>query len=190
MPSTSTLRPTSLKGSLLSQIPLVLSMGLGAALTRQPATGVILGGALFLAWRMVGVREVLCRDHRRGIRLARSGEPAEALIALQDSEAFWVRHPTLDRYRWFFLGSAGPYSFLTLARYNQAYCLTLLKRHRDALAVLEKVLSSSPGMIEARELRDELQSEDLKEESTWDDPKGADRTWTFDDLFPNSRDET
>ena len=185
-----TLRPSSLKGSLLSQIPLFLSMGLGALVAPNPAVGMIVGAAVFLTWRMVIVREVVCRDHRRGLRLAREGSYEEALLALRASEEFWMRHAAVDRLRWLLLGSAGPYSFLTLSQYNQACCLVQLKRPGAAFEVLGHVLTLAPGMPEARELRAELEEESLRDESTWDDPKSADRTWSFEDLFPNVRDET
>lgn len=52
--------------------------------------------------------------------------------------------------------SAGPYSFQTLARYNQAHCLSRLKRGPEALAVLDALLSEDPRNTLAQTLNEIL----------------------------------
>jgi len=60
---------------------------------------IVVGLFAYLFFRLVVVRRIICRDHRSGVALTRSGKFPEAIAAFQRSEKFWERHPTLDRYR-------------------------------------------------------------------------------------------
>ena len=173
-----TVRPTSARGVVVSLLLLGACCAVGVALARRPEVGIIAGAAVFLAWRIF-VREVVCRHHRRGIRLTQAKDFRGGLAAFQASEAWWKDHPTLDQYRWALLGSSGPYGFLVLARYNQAYCLSRLARVKDALATLEGVLTEAPNMEPARELLAQLQASTPQGDATWHDH--AESTWVFDD---------
>lgn len=182
--SVSTIRPTSMLGSIVSLGTLALFCAVGALVAPRAEIGILAGALVFLAYRLA-VREWLCRAHRRGMRMTQAGNFREGLGAFQESERFWVGHPTLDRYRWALLASAGPYSFLTLARYNQAYCLSRLNRVKDASKVLERVLADSPQMGPAIELRDSLDkvlnTGEPGAERTWADHDPAESTWVFDE---------
>ena len=182
MAAVPTERPTSILGALISLGTLFVFCMAGALVAHRPEVGVLAGAALFLVYRLV-VREGLCRDHRQGIRLTRSGDFRGGLEAFKRSETFWGGHQTLDRYRWVVLGSSGPYRFLTLARYNQAYCLSRLNRVPDAARLVEKVLQECPQMSAAVELKAALQnamSGDPSAERTWNDHL-AESTWVFDE---------
>ena len=183
--SVSTIRPASALGTFISLGMLGVFSGVGALLAPRAEIGILGGAALFLVYRLI-VREWLCRDHRRGMRLTQGGNFREGLIAFQRSEAFWRRHPTLDRYRWALLASAGPYSFHALARYNQAYCLSRLNRVTEAYKVLEAVLVEAPDMGPAVELRDSLAkvvhtAAEPGADRTWADSDPAESTWVFDE---------
>jgi len=189
MAAVPTERPTSILGALISLGTLLVFCVAGALVAPRPEVGVLVGAAIFLVYRLV-VREGLCRDHRRGIRLTRAGDFRGGLDAFKRSEAFWGRHALLDRYRWVVLGSSGPYRFLTLARYNQAYCLSRLNRVPEAMRLVEQVLGESPKMSAALELKAALLnalSGDPTAERTWNDHL-AESTWVFDEPGRKSED--
>lgn len=151
----SIVKPVRWREALLSLCPFVVALALTrlAGLTHPTSTLVALGA--YLAYR-IAVRFVLCRDHRRGVALARAGRFHEALAAFERSERVWARRRTLDRFRAVLLGSGTPWPFEILARYNQAYALSRLGRGEEALALLTAVLEEDPSMYLARELRDVL----------------------------------
>ena len=152
----STVRPASRLGSVLTLVPLTLVIaalwlaGLGSG------GAVLVGSALYLLYRYVVVRRVLLRDHRRGVIELRAGRFEAGLEAFVRSEQVWAKRPRLDRYRALLLGSAAAHGFHLLARYNQAYALSRLGEGEEAIARLDEVLERAPDMLVARELRDVL----------------------------------
>lgn len=144
-------------GALLTLVPLalfVLAPWLAGASLYPSA--VLFGSLSFLLYRLIVVRAILCRDHRRGVVLTRRGRFEEAVVAFEASERVWGQRPTLDRFRALLLGSATPYRFTVLARYNRAYALSRLGRGEESLAILQNLLAEDASMLPARELRDVL----------------------------------
>ncbi len=183
MESVPTERPTSVLGSVVSLGTLLLFCAVGAMLAPRAEIGILGGAAVFMIYRLA-VRELLCRDHRQGVRLSRSGDFRGGLAAFQKSETLWARHPVLDRYRWLLLGSSGPYPFATLARYNQAYCLSRMNRVTEAMKIVQRVLQDDPKMGPALELKAMLEnalSGGTGAERTWSDQNPAEATWIFDE---------
>lgn len=151
----SIIKPVRLLGVLLS---LVLPLGcvLIAERVLGPGVGPIVGLFVYIFYRLVIVRRIVCRDHRRGVVLTRQGKFVEAISAFRRSEEFWERHPTLDRYRALLLGSPTSHGFHLFALYNQAYCLCRLQNGTEARPLIDRVLAKAPDMLPARELRDIL----------------------------------
>lgn len=139
--------------------------------------GAAAGLVAFLVYRVVVVRMVLCRDHRRGIGLSMDGEYAAALAAFSQSEAAWTRRAWLDQRRGWLMGITSQWPFLALALYNQGYCLARLGRTPEAVAMLDEALARYPDLGPARELRGSLlaTSGSLRGEDWGDllDPPGA-----------------
>lgn len=190
MESVPTERPTSLLGSIVSLGTLLVFCVVGALLLPRAELGILTGAATFLVYRLV-VRLVLCRDHREGVLLTRSGDFRGGLAAFQRSEQVWSRHPRLDRYRWLLLGSSGPYPFATLALYNQAYCLSRLNRVQEAGQIVTRVLAIDPTMGPALDLERSLRRalpDEPGAERTWSDNNPAESTWIFDDPMRKSDD--
>lgn len=167
------LRPTSILGTMVSLTMLGVVCAICVAFMPTPMAGILLGAGLFLVYRVFLVRELLCRSHRMGIRYSQEGNYEAALEAFERSERFWERHPLLDQWRWVLLGSTGPYSFLALARYNQAWCLAKLKREGAALAVLDRLEASGAHLPMARRLHEALHAgwrAFTTDPSPWTDP--------------------
>lgn len=156
MAKTSTIRPVSLGGSLLTLVPLAGLVGLGLLAGLPPRDAVLTAALLFLLYRWVLVRRVLLSDHRAGILAMRAGRFEDGLRAFEKSEAFFARHRWLDRWRAPVLGSASAWGFEVLARYNQAYALSRLGRGEEALEAASALLEAHPGVVPAQELRDVL----------------------------------
>lgn len=149
----SIVRPTRTAGVLLALVlPALLAATFSVCLGRE--RGIPIGLAVYVAYRLVVVRRLVCRDHRLGIVLTRRGKFEEAIVSFRKSEAFWAAHPTLDRFRALVLGSPTSHGFHAFAIYNQAYCLSRLGRGGEARDLLDRVLSEHPDMLPARELRD------------------------------------
>ncbi len=151
----STVRPAKLTGILLALVPATVVVA-GASAIFGWNLGSLIGLAVFVAYRLMIVRRIVCADHRRGVVLSRRGKFDEAIAAFKRSQAFWARHGTLDRFRAPLLGSAVTYPFHVLAQYNQAYCLSRMGQGDAARVVLSDVLAQCPNMLPARELSDVL----------------------------------
>ena len=139
----------------LVPLSLFVAVPWAAGLSLWP-TALMAGAWGFVLFRIFVVRLGLCRDHRRGVISLRRGKFEEGIAAFERSEAKWTARPTLDRFRSVLLGSATPWRFRTLARYNRAYALSRLGRGEEALALLNEVLDEAPSMYMAAELRDVL----------------------------------
>lgn len=155
-PASPVVRPISWAGALGSFV--LLAIVIGAATLIEPARGGLVGATLFLAFRFLVVRRLLCRDHVAGLRALREGDLEAALAAFRRSESRWRERRLLDRFRGLLLGSASLYDFLTLARYNQAFCLARLGRADEALAILDDLLATEPDNGMAATLRDLLRA--------------------------------
>lgn len=149
----SIIKPVRATGVVVALLPPALFV-LASSWAWASDLGLPLGVAVYLFYRLVIVRRLVCRDHRLGISLTRRGRFEEAVAAFRRSEAFWAQHPVLDRFRGPVLGSAMSHSFHVFALHNQAYCLARLGRGDEAQAILDRVLSTHPDMLQARELRD------------------------------------
>jgi hypothetical protein len=153
----SIVRPTRFWPAVLAMVPYAaLVAALSATGMSFYPSALLFGTLLFLLYRLIVVRRVVCRDHRRGVVLLKRGRFEEGLAAFERSEAVWRARPVLDRYRALILGSATPYRFEILARYNQAYALSRLGRGNECLDRLASVLEDDPSMMQAKELRDVL----------------------------------
>ncbi|NUP05609.1 MAG: tetratricopeptide repeat protein [Polyangiaceae bacterium] len=150
-------RPTSVSLSVASLVPLAVCVGVTSIL-HPGMDGVVWGCIVFLSYRILVVRLLLLRHHRRGITLTRAGDFVRAIAAFEQSEAFFAAHPTIDRLRAPLLGSAVRHSFSALAIYNQAYCYARVGDGARARRLLDKALTLDPQMVIARELRDVLEA--------------------------------
>lgn len=149
----SIVRPVGLVGVLLALVPPVL-LTVTFATAFGSDLGLPLGLIIYVFYRLIVVRRIVCRDHRLGVALTRRGKFDDAIAAFRRSEAFWARHPTLDRFRGLVLGSGTSHSFHVFALYNQTHCLSRLGRSAEASTLVERILSEHPGMLQARELRE------------------------------------
>jgi tetratricopeptide (TPR) repeat protein len=154
----STHRPTTAWGSIQSTLLGLAFCLVTATLVGELISGLTLGAVVFLLYRVLVVRMLVCRDHRRGVRQTQAGHFADAIGSFQASARFWDRWGWLDRSRGILLGSTVAYPFGQLARYNEAYCLSRLGRGEEAITALNRLLQRAPDMHIAKELLEVLEA--------------------------------
>jgi hypothetical protein len=163
VPASPVLRPISWGGALQTLLGMGVFVGGGHFLVGPP-WGIVVGATCYLFYRSLVVRGLFCRDHVAGIHALARGEVKVAAEYFAASERVWRGRRLVDRWRAFLLGSAGPYDFLTLARYNRAFCLARLRRRDEALVILEALLAEDPDNGLAFTLRDLLLAGEPAEE--------------------------
>lgn len=154
----STHRPTTTLGTVQAGLLGLLFCFVSATLVGEWIGGIAVGAVVFTMYRVLFVRMLLCRDHRRGVSQTRAGHFVDAIASFQASAAFWDRVAWLDKARGILLGSAVAYPFGQLARYNEAYCLSRLGRGEEAISTLQGLLKRAPDMAIAKELLDVLEA--------------------------------
>jgi tetratricopeptide (TPR) repeat protein len=113
-------------------------------------TGLIVAVACFLAYS-IGMRSLIAREHRRGIRLVRSKQFGEAIPHFERSFEFFDRHRWLDDWRGLVLLSSSRASYREMALLNVAFCLSQLGDGARAAETYQRCLELFPesGMAEA-----------------------------------------
>lgn len=137
---------------LLAMLPPALFALGGWQLHGGLLPGAAIGVLAWLAVRLGPVRAFLLDDHRLALAASQSEDWAAALTAFEASERAWQGRPVLDRWRAPLLGTSGPWTYRSLARFNQAVCLARLGRSDEARQRLLALLRDQPGMVPAREL--------------------------------------
>ncbi|MEL6345181.1 MAG: tetratricopeptide repeat protein [Myxococcota bacterium] len=170
MDQTRTLRIGSTRGTLQTLGLMTAFCLMAIVLTGgRIVDGAILGGGLFLIYRIGVVRMILCRHHRDGVGRSRDGDFPGALEAFRRSEADWQTRGWLDQRRGWLLGSASRWPFHALALYNQGFCLARMGQPAQAAAVLDDALHRYPDMRLARQLREAMRDAPALQPGGWDD---------------------
>jgi len=92
----------------------------------------------------IASKQLISFHHRRGIRLVRARQWADAASAFRQSYSFFSRHPWLDRYRAVFLMSSSAPSYREMALLNEAFALAQQGLHTEARSVYERTLIEFP----------------------------------------------
>jgi hypothetical protein len=159
VPRASTIRPTTWMGTAQAVVLFGLFTVVSATLVGEWIRGLLVGSVAFTFYRVAIVRFIICRHHRSGVALTRSGRFHDAVQAFRRSAAFWHRWAWLDRLRGLLLGSSVSYPFGQLARYNQAYCYSRMGRDEEARDLLRALIQDAPQMPIATELLGVLDAE-------------------------------
>lgn len=95
-------------------------------------------GASFL------LRSMVPRNHRKGIRLFKSGDYTQAVSEFEKSYDFFMRHPWVDKYRFIVLLSSSRISYREMALVNVAFCYAQMGNGKKAIACYERALQQFP----------------------------------------------
>lgn len=99
---------------------------------------------LFYLGAFLLLRNLIPRNHRKGVRLFKAGNYTQAIIEFQKSYDFFIRHPWIDRYRFIVLLSSSRLSYTEMALVNAAFCYAQTGNGQKAAEYYERTLRQFP----------------------------------------------
>ena len=131
--------------SWLAVIPQFAAIGLAivVGLWFSPSNGVLYGAGAYLLYSLAA-RQLIMRDHRAGIALAKEGRFDEAILRFQKSFDFLERNPWIDRFRSIVLMSPSAPSLREMALSNIGFAYSQSGRGAEARTYYEECLQRFP----------------------------------------------
>ncbi|MEQ8790681.1 MAG: hypothetical protein RIC55_30570 [Pirellulaceae bacterium] len=129
--------------AVVLQLALLAAVMTIGSYTAPQSGGMMWAGMGFLAYTL-GLRMLVPRDHRRGIRQVRQGRYDLACGSFLDSYAFFSRHVWLDRYRAITLLTPSYMAYREMALCNAAYCCTQIGEGKRARELYHQALAEFP----------------------------------------------
>jgi len=105
--------------------------------------GIFWGLGLYLAHAR-GSRRLIAGKHRRGVKLLKQGRYREAIVQLQESLAFFDRHPWIDRLRCIVVMNPSAASYREMDLLNLAFCYSQIGDRKRARECYETCLARFP----------------------------------------------
>ena len=142
-------RSISWTATLPQLAALSLAVTMGWLLTRS-AQGVFFGSMAYLIYSYAS-RQIFARDHRKGVRLSRTGRFGEAIPFHQRSYDFFSHHAWIDRFRAITMMSPSAMSYREMALLNIAFAHSQIGDGKTAKAYYERAIQEFPqsGMARA-----------------------------------------
>lgn len=91
------------------------------------------------------LRNLLAKNHRKGIRLVRAGQFESAIPEFEKSVEKFKKHKWLDQYRVITMLSATGTSYLAMGYTNLGFCHSQLGHKEEAKQYFQTVLALDPG---------------------------------------------
>jgi tetratricopeptide (TPR) repeat protein len=135
--------------SVVPQLAVMATLIALASLTLRADHAVFAGAATYLLLSQL-LRRTITADHRRGVRLLRSGELEAAIAAFERSYDFLSHHSWLDRFRYLTLLSSSAYSYREMALCNIAFAHAQLGRADQSIAWYSRALREFPNCALAK----------------------------------------
>ena len=128
---------------VLRPLVALAAIAVATAIAGLPS-GIVWGLGLFAAyWH--GSRRLISGRHRRGVGLLKQGRYREAIVYLQESLAFFNRHPWIDRLRCIVVMNPSAASYRERDLNNIAFCWAQLGDRKRARECYETCLARFPG---------------------------------------------
>ena len=97
-------------------------------------------------WLIIySLRNLVAKDHRRGIALLRKNNFEQAISYFQKSVNYFERNPWIDKYRYLTLLSASRMTYREMGICNIAFSLSQSGRGAEAKETYNEVLKQYPG---------------------------------------------
>ncbi|UZR97922.1 tetratricopeptide repeat protein [Chondrinema litorale] len=109
------------------------------------------------------LRNLIPKDHRKGMKQVKKGNFAEAIPHFENSYDFFTRNEWIDKYRVITMLSSGKMSYREMALNNIAYCYSQIGNGQQAKAYYERTLQEFPGSVLAESGLRMLESVEEKE---------------------------
>lgn len=97
----------------------------------------------------LGMRLLLTRQHRKGIKLLRCAKFDDAIVCFENTYDFFNKHTLLNKYIPLII-SANKITYKEMAMLNIAYCYILKKDGKKAKEIYEETLLEYPNSMIAR----------------------------------------
>jgi hypothetical protein len=123
-----------------------------AALVLWPRLGLVsvsVGAFAYLAYSF-GLRWILLRPHRQGLRLTSERNFPEAIHSFEQSYAFFSKYGWVDRYRYLTMLTPSAVSFREMALVNIAYCYVQMGDWMKAKDYYQSIMAQFPHSQLAR----------------------------------------
>ncbi|MCM1183861.1 MAG: tetratricopeptide repeat protein [Roseburia sp.] len=130
--------------SLIPQAALLAVLTLLFGIFIQPPARALQAAILVYFAAFLLLRNLVPRNHRKGMRLFKAGSYAQAIEEYQKSYDFFTKHAWVDKYRYITLMSSSRMSYREMALLNIAYCHAQLGNGAKAIACYEAVLREFP----------------------------------------------
>ncbi len=142
----STQTPIVQQISWLAVIPQFAALATAVIIATRlsPANGGLYGAGAYLIYSIAS-RQLITRDHRAGIALAKEQRFEEAIPRFQKSFEFLDRNPWIDRFRSIVLMSPSAASFREMALANIGFAYSQIGRGDEARYYYEKCLQRFPN---------------------------------------------
>ncbi len=140
-------RPVVRQVAWLSLIPQLIFIAIAALILGifiKPFTDALQIALIIYMIAFVLLRNLVPRNHRKGMRYFRSGNYAQAIDEYQKSYAFFTKYAWIDKYRFLVLLSSSRISYTEMALLNIAYCHAQLGNGPKAIKCYEAVLREFP----------------------------------------------
>ncbi len=116
------------------------------------AAASVIGLDYALAWGLAGyfalsgtLKNLISRDHRKGIQLIKEERFSEAMHCFEDSYSFYSRNPWVDRFRAITTLSISEMCYREMALMNIAFCLSVTGEQEKAIAEYQRLLGQFPN---------------------------------------------
>lgn len=104
---------------------------------------IMYGAATYLVVSLV-LKNVLARQHRRGISLVKQSRFVEAIPCFANSYSFFTRNEWVDKYRFITMLSSSQMNYREMALCNIGFCYGQVGNRHQAIEYYEKALHEYP----------------------------------------------
>lgn len=130
--------------SLIPQFIFIVALTFIFGLFIKPLTNAWEAALIVYLAAAILLRELVPRNHRKGIRFFKAGDYTRAIDEYRKSYEFFTKHAWIDKYRFLVLFSSSRISYTEMALLNIAYCHAQLGNGAKAIEAYEEVLRQFP----------------------------------------------
>lgn len=109
---------------------------------------------------LVGLlRLIFLRDHNAGMKLMRKKQYAEAAEAFSRSEAYFAKHPKVDKFRFITIFSSSAIPYRQMALNNMGICYREVGEYLEALKAFRQLAELNPDFPEIQKTIKDVQQQ-------------------------------
>lgn len=137
--------PTTRQLSILFLVPQLIIIGLIIYVYHlADFTEPFILGAVTYSLMALTLRNLIAKDHRKGIRLVKENKFSDAIPCFEKSVAYFSEHTWVDKYRFITLLSASGHTYKEMGLCNIAFAHSQTGNGQKAKEYYEQVLTEFP----------------------------------------------